>query len=151
MLKDDLHSNEFLQKIFTYRSVFNSEAFNTQLNYLLNEPRFDGQIEIVEKIEWLCFVNNDNYSLIGLLNNDLWYMDEDGDLYEAKFPLQELPFKIRPDLSNKNHWRWETRKEVAKAFIYYFDYCEKNNIKLLPENLSWKEPLLKFLDQHNID
>ena len=27
------------------------------------------------------------------------------------------------------------------SFIYYFDYCEKNNIELLPENLLWKKQI----------
>ena len=76
-------------------------------------------------------------------------MDEDGELCKADIDLANLPFYITFHPSEEDFWTLPRRKELIISFLYYFDYCEKNNIKLLPENLAWKEPLLKFLDQHN--
>lgn len=152
-LEFDIKKDTCLQEIFDYRSLENSkEAFEEQLWYLLNEPRFEEQVEIVKKIKWLFFTTDSIYTLVGIKDyNELWAMDEDGELCKADIDLANLPFYLHPDLSRKNFWTLPKRKDLADSFIYYFDYCEKNNIKLLPENLSWKEPLLKFLDQHNID
>ena len=148
-LEFDIKKNTCLQEIFDYRSLENSaEAFDTQLWYLLNEPRFDGQVEIVKQIKWLFFTRDMTYTLVGSIGNELWAMDEDGELCKADIDLANLPFYLHPDLSRKNFWTLPRRKDLADSFIYYFDYCEKNNIELLPENLLWKKQIQDFLDSH---
>ena len=50
-LEIDITKDSCLQKVFNYGSLEDSdEAFDTQLWYLLNEPRFEGQVEIVKKL-----------------------------------------------------------------------------------------------------
>ena len=148
-LESELPQDTYLQLLFDYRSIDNSkEAFDTQLWYLLNEPRFDGQVEIVKQIKWLFFTRDMTYTLVGSIGNELWAMDEDGELCKSDIDLANLPFELYPDLSKKDFWTWPKRKELAISFIYCFDYCEKNNIELLPKNLLWKKQIQDFLDNH---
>ncbi len=145
----DIKKDIFIQNIFDYDSIeLCNEAFQTQMWYLLNEPRFEGQVEIVKQIEWLFFTDNPIYSLVGVIGNELWAMDEDGELCKSDVDLANLPFSIHPDLSRTTFWTWPKRKELAISFIYYFNYCEKNNIELLPENLLWKKQIQDFLDNN---
>lgn len=147
-LEIDIKKNNHLQILFDYETIEGSTSFDTQLWYLLNEPRFDGQVEIVKKIKWLFFTRDMTYALVGSIGNELWAMDEDGELCKSDIDLANLPFELYPDLSETDFWIYPKRIELANAFIYYFDYCEKNNITLLPENLLWKNQIQDFLDNN---
>lgn len=147
MLKNDLKLEKNLIKVFNYVSLEeNKQVFDEQLWYLLNEPRFEGQVAIVQEIEWLFFTANDNYVMIGVNGKDVWSIDGDGFLTKAHFDLANAPFYIFENLTNE----LDSFKDYTlfHSFMYYFDYCNKNNIELLPENLLWKKQIQDFLDNN---
>lgn len=148
MLKNDLKIDKKLQDIFNYDSIEESKnVFDEQLWYLLNEPRFDGQVEIVKEIEWLFFTSNDDYIMVGIRNNKVWSIDGDGELTNKHISLEDFPFSLW-NPPNNNLSFYEESLDFCKNFLYYFDYCQKNNIELLPENFLWKEPIQKILDNN---
>ncbi len=147
MLKDDLKIDLKIQKVFNYVNIEQSKnTFEEQLWYLLNEPRFDGQVEIVKEIEWLFFTSSDDYVMVGVRRDEVWTLDGDGELNKADFDLNNAPFFIFKNLINEMEYFEEYT--LFHSFIYYFNYCEKNNIELLPENLLWKKQIQDFLDNH---
>ncbi len=147
MLKDDLKIDLKIQKVFNYVNIEQSKnTFEEQLWYLLNEPRFDGQVEIVKDIEWLFFTASDDYVMVGVRGDEVWTLDGDGELNKADFDLNNAPFFIFKNLINEMEYFEEYT--LFHSFIYYFNYCEQNNIELLPENLLWKKQIQDFLDNH---
>ena len=105
MLKNDLKTNTQLQDIFNYDSIEESQnTFNEQLWYLLNEPRFEGQVEIVKDIEWLFFTSNDDFVMVGIIDNEVWSLDGDGELTQVDSNLANMPFKIFDRLIKKSQY-----------------------------------------------
>ena len=148
MLKSDSKIDKKLQNVFNYDSIEESKfTFEEQLWYLLNEPRFDGQEDIVKEIEWLFFTSNDDYVMVGVREDEVWAMDGDGELTQAEFSLEQFPFYFwSSPIKNVNFWR--KNSDFCINFLYYFNYCEQNNIELLPEHLLWKKQIQDFLDNN---
>jgi hypothetical protein len=148
MLKYDLKIDLKIQKVFNYVNIEQSKnTFEEQLWYLLNEPRFDGQVEIVKEIEWLFFTSSDDYVMVGVRGDEVWAMDGDGELTQAEFSLEQFPFYFWSSPIKKVNF-WRENSDFCINFLYYFNYCEQNNIKLLPEHLLWKEEIQDLLDNH---
>ena len=146
MLKNDLKIDLKIQNVFNYDSIEESKfTFEEQLWYLLNKPRFDGQEDIVKEIEWLFFTSNDDYVMVGVRGDEVWAMDGDGELTNSDSNLPNMPFKIFDRLLRDMSIRV---KDLLLNFLYYFNYCEKNNIELLAENLLWKKQIQDFLDNN---
>lgn len=107
MLKYDLKIDKKLQNVFNYDSIEESKVtFEEQLWYLLHEPRFDGQIAIVQEIEWLFFTSNDDYVMVGVRGDEVWSLDGDGELTKLEFSLEKFPFYFwSSPIKNLNFWK----------------------------------------------
>lgn len=138
-LLNDIKSCEYLKSIFRYYSDEYIEKITVP--YLIENPRWEGQPEIVMKVEWLFETNHSLYKTVGILDDVLWFVDDEGEMDKEIFNIYNLPFHLT---ASPLECDWRQRKIKVLSFLYYFDYCEKNNINLDAENFKWKKELEKY-------
>ena len=142
----DIFKNEYLSSVFN-ASELDKDFINEQVNGLMENEIIENQ-KIIPNIEWLFKTTDSTYFMIGEYNQTIYFMDSEGGFETLDCSLFNLPFLLYPTSPTENFNLWLRKINQTKSFMYYFDYCEKNNIELLPENLLWKEEIQKILNNN---
>lgn len=107
---------------------------------VLSCAEFNGECNLLEATDWLFLTSHSMFTLVGVFNNVVWFIDSEGYTGCANCDIYNLPFLLAFNPFTDDDWFLNDLSRVDN-FLYYFSYCEKNRILLLPENYAWKSKL----------
>ncbi len=144
--RQEIKNNIYLKMLFDYHDLTRED--DELIEAVLDDETEENK-KIISQINWLFTTNDSTYYLIGIIDNNINFIDSEGIFCDTDDDIYYLPFLLYDLINYSQYWKKNDLK--IKAFIYYFDYCDKNGIKLLPEYLAWKQPLLDFISETNND
>lgn len=135
----DVLSDNKLRLVFDYQE--DAEWLKSDfIPYLIGSQEWKGLREIESSLVWLYGTGNTLYRAIAILNKFVWFMDIEGDVNCTNCDIYNLPFLLAFNPFTDDDWFLNDLSRVDN-FLYYFSYCEKNRILLLPDNYAWKAKL----------
>lgn len=146
-LLSDLVSDEKLRRVFDYYEDKN-EAYGHAKYSLEMGNGWKGFPEMFKEIEWCFLCGHSTYCAIGLIKSTVFFMDSEGGFDCAECGIYDLPFLLNYS-PFENEGLYLRYSFVIDDYLYYFSYCEKRKILLLPENYAWKAKLLELKSKNS--
>lgn len=127
MKKINLDIIKQFKDAFQYRREFEKKDIKKNLNQdILKETK---------GIVWLYFSNEQNYSLIGVEEENVYALDSEGFLVDVCIGVENIPYELLRVLSESGDDGsvkdiLQYNKEFELDLLKYEQWCKENNIEL---------------------